>query len=254
MLHLRNGEIIPCRVSSYDGTIVGFQSPFVKRRRIDAAHVKAVEFIPLKNKALENNASGVMSEWLNDVLDPKQKPPRDIDPVKLVRALTVPRFQRDNPPSHILVARNGDLKRGSLLAISGETIQFESKRRKQTVPISRLARVVNVSRPDEPPEETADLRGQVRVSLADGSILVFEPTDSKEGALVGRSPIYGDVAIPTRSIWRLNVGGFEKDMLKFSFEDWVVHPAKEPEFGEPSPPAEYPPNSERPDQQPASGS
>ena len=47
--------------------------------------------------------------------------------VKLERALTVPRFNRDTPPNHILVAENGDMKRGKLLGFNGETIQFDSK-------------------------------------------------------------------------------------------------------------------------------
>ena len=65
--------------------------------------------------------------------------------VKLERALTVPRFNRDTPPNHILVAENGDMKRGKLLGFNGETIQFDSKLRQFSVPIDRVARVVDVS-------------------------------------------------------------------------------------------------------------
>jgi len=250
VLHLKNGEIFPCQVSSYDKSTIGFQSPFVKRREIDAVHVKAIEFTPSKNRAPRDKLLSMTNEWLNDLLYPEQETSEAIDPVKLDRALTVPRFRRDNPPSHILVAKNGDLKRGSLLAISGQTVQFESKLRKQVVPVDRLARVVNVSQPEkepnEPLEATTDLPGQVRVNLAGGSILVFEQTESKDGELVGRSPIYGDVAIPTKSIQSLNVGGFEEETLKSPFEEWVVRPAKEPEFSTPSPPANGLSNSEDP--------
>ena len=59
---------------------------------------------------------------------------------KLERALTVPRFNRDTPPNHILVAENGDMKRGKLLGFNGETIQFDSKLRQFSVPIDRVAR------------------------------------------------------------------------------------------------------------------
>ena len=64
---------------------------------------------------------------------------------KLERALTVPRFNRDTPPSHILVAENGDMKRGKLLFLNGETIRFDSKLRQFSVPIDRVARVVDVT-------------------------------------------------------------------------------------------------------------
>ena len=250
VLHLKNGEVIPCQVSSYDKTTLGFQSPFIKQRKMDSAHVKAIEFTPSKNRDPEDESSSEIDDWLKEILGPEQKTSLGIDPVKLDRALTVPRFRRDNPPSHILVAKNGDMKRGSLLGISGQTIQFESKLRKLIVPVARMARVVNVSKPeeelDEPSEKTTDLTGKVRATLADGSVLIFAATESRDGKLVGRSSIYGEMAIPIESIQDLNIGNFEKEKFKSLFEEWVVHPAREPEFGKPSPPADKPPNSEGP--------
>ena len=44
VLHLRNGESIPCQILSYSETTVGFQSPFINAHLIDSAHVKALEF------------------------------------------------------------------------------------------------------------------------------------------------------------------------------------------------------------------
>ena len=127
------------------------------------------------------------------------------------------------------------VKRGSLLGINGPTIQFESKLRKLAVPVNRVARVVDVSKPEEDSDEPAAIadspEGTVRATLADGSILVFEALVSRDGTLFGRSPIYGEMAIPTESIRRLNFGDFEKEKFDSSFEEWVVRPAKEPEFG-----------------------
>ena len=59
---------------------------------------------------------------LNSCSIPLETQTQKID-MKLERALTVPRFNRDNPPNHILVANNGDLKRGKLLGINGQTIR-----------------------------------------------------------------------------------------------------------------------------------
>ena len=153
--------------------------------------------------------------------------------------MTVPRFNRDNPPSHILVARTGDLKRGKLLGINGQTIQFESKLRKLTVAVDRVACVVEVSKPDEDLDEgpdepaavAADPAGRVRATLADGSVLVFEALESRDGKLSGRSSIYGEMAIPVNGIRRLQFGHHDAAKLESAFEDWVVRPGKEPEFG-----------------------
>ena len=250
VLHLKNTEIIPCQVLSYDETTLGFASPFITQQKLAALHIKAVEFTPLKNRDMGDPSSSETNAWLKDIPGPEPKTSFGVDPVKLERALTVPRFNRNNPPSHILMAKNGDLKRGSLLGLSAQTIQFESKLRKQIVPLARVARVVNVSKPEEGPNEpsatTTDLTGKIRASLADGSVLIFEALESRDSKLIGRSAIYGDMAIPTDSIQELQLGGFEEDRFKSLFEAWVVHAAKEPEFSKASPPINAPQTSEEP--------
>ena len=158
---------------------------------------------------------------------PKQDDKKDI---KLERALIVPRFSRDTPPYHILMANNGDMKRGKLLSFNGQAIQFDSKLRRSSVPMDRVARVVNVSKPERHPDKPAPpddtLKGQVYVKLTDGSILVFDPLEVKDDKLLGRSPIYGAVSVPIESIESLYFGQKTK-FFKDAFEEWVVRPAKE---------------------------
>jgi hypothetical protein len=160
---------------------------------------------------------------------------------KLERALTVPRFNRDTPPNHILVAENGDMKRGKLLGFNGETIQFDSKLRQFSVPIDRVARVVDVSvnsdqpsavgRSAESRQPITDSQYEVSIRLTDGSILIFEPLEVVDGELLGRSPIYGALTVPIDSIQHLYFGD-TTESFEAAFEAWVVRPAKEPEFGE----------------------
>lgn len=179
---------------------------------------------------------------------------------KLERALTVPRFSRDTPPSHILVAENGDMKRGKLLGFNGETIRFDSKLRQFSVPIDRVARVVDVnkeaisnqqsavskktiSRPKASyivPQAQTRLtssrkpgtpQSDVCVRLTDGSILIFEPLEIKDDALFGRSSIYGDIKVPIESIQHLYLGD-TTESFEAAFAAWVVRPAKEPVFND----------------------
>ena len=161
--------------------------------------------------------------------------------VKLERALTVPRFNRDTPPNHILVAENGDMKRGKLLGFNGETIQFDSKLRQFSVPIDRVARVVDVSvnsdqpsavgRSAESRQPITDSQYEVSIRLTDGSILIFEPLEVVDDKLLGRSPIYGALTVPIDSIQHLYFGD-TTESFEAAFEAWVVRPAKEPQFGE----------------------
>ena len=209
VLHLRNGEVIPCEVLSCDKESLEFKSPFLQTRTMKSFHLKAID---LNIETLITRASKLT-----------------IDQKKLERALTVPRFNRESPPSHILVANNGDLKRGHLSVINGQTVQFESKLRKSSVPIERIARIVNVEK--ETSESQSSYASHIRFRLADGSILRFESLKAMDGQLHGRSTIYGGVSIPIVNIVELQIGDFEHDGFTSLFSDWVVRPAKEPQFG-----------------------
>lgn len=233
MLHLNNGEVIPCQALSYDEKRLSFQSPFITGREIDSSFVKGIEFKP-SERPDPNEESSTELDWLHEIRGAEQKPSLGIAPVKLERALTVPRFNRDNPPSHLLVANTGDFKRGRLLGFNGGTIQFDSKLRKLTIPINRVARIIDVSRSEEQPNKLVggnNASNLVQITLADRSILIFEPLRSQDDMLFGHSPIYGAVAVPMNSIHYLHFGGYKGESLKPVFEEWVIRSSKEPEFG-----------------------
>ena len=179
-------------------------------------------------------------------------PKKDKSHSKLERALTVPRLNRDNPPNHILVAKTGDMKRGKFLDFQGQTIQFDSKLRKFSVSIDRVARIVDVSDntlqssavgkdgsdKQEPLLLKAESRrfpkaiqSEVRVTLTDGSMLIFEPLEVKDGKLIGRSSVYGEVSVPVSSIEYLYFGEKAKS-FKAAFEKWNIRPAKEPVYND----------------------
>jgi len=164
----------------------------------------------------------------------KQNDENDKIDLKLERALTVPRFSSDTPPNHILMANNGDMKRGKLLSFNGQAIQFDSKLQRSSLPMDRVARVVNVSKPEIHPDKSVRpddaFKAQVCVKLTDGSILVFASLEVRDDKLLGRSPIYGAVSVPIESIEYLYFGEKAK-FFKDAFEEWVVRPAKEPASG-----------------------
>ena len=316
LLHLKNGEVIPCQVLSYNETNIGFQSPFITAQHIDSVHVKGIEFSGKKTHARTENRNPItitggkgkhrviledgrilnaitrrtkdgnveiiilsdkkeeqpklvkiegdfavndavaLKRGVELIFDPLETRSRKLD-AKLERALTTPRFNRDDPPNHILVASNGDLKRGKLLGINGQTIQFDSKLRKFSLPIDRVARVVDVSSEvavsnqqsaiskeegfvkRKPSLLKADSRQpiatqpEIRVTLTDNPILIFEPLEVKDGKLFGRSSIYDKVSVPVDSIQYLHFGEKAKS-FKSVYEEWVVRSAKEPEYGDDS--------------------
>ena len=316
ILHLKNGEIIPCQISTYNEKSVDFQSPFISAHLIDSADVKALEFsgrthanyidrthatnskpsyivrgegnqnhrivindikgqgwveldgflgeggeidmkggeirLMIDGKEINLHPGQNLDEMIFGVLHPEGIPKNRTLDEKLERALTVPRFNRDTPPSHILVAENGDMKRGKLLGFDGDTIRFDSKLRQFSVPIDRVARVVDVSkevtskevtsnqlreRPSQPSfltgnwELETDNSSEVSIRLTDGSILMFEPLEIKDDALLGRSSVYGEIKVPIEGIQHLYLGDTTAS-FEAAFAAWVVRPAKEPVFSD----------------------
>jgi hypothetical protein len=59
LLHLKNGEVIPCQVLSYNETSIGFQSPFISVQHIDSVHVKGIEFSGKKTYARTENRNPI---------------------------------------------------------------------------------------------------------------------------------------------------------------------------------------------------
>jgi len=182
-------------------------------------------------KVKERNPRREWMEMENDtwigLFATQPAPKKDKSYSKLERALTVPRFNRDNPPNHILVAKTGDMKRGKFLDFQAQTLQFDSRLRKFSVPIDRVARVVDVS--GDGFHQSATTQTEVRVTLTDGSMLIFEPLEVKDGKLIGRSSVYGEVSVPVSSIEYLYFGEKAKS-FKAAFEKWNIRPAKEPTY------------------------
>lgn len=213
VLHLKNGEVLPCWVEAFDRKVVHIRSPFGPIRKVGAQYLKAIEF------------SGT-------ALGPRdQEPPFQRE--ALERALTVPRFRRDDPPSHLVVALNGDMKRGVVLGISNDTISFESKLKKRNLPRSRIAWIVFVAAPasEKATEEFAKpTEGMVRVELDDGPVILCTPRGTKDGKLLGSSAWHGEVAVPIASIRNLELG--DRVLLpRLLYDSWTVRPAPEPKYG-----------------------
>ena len=71
------------------------------------------------------------------------------------QALTVPRFRRDDPPRHALLAPNGDVLRGEVEASTGAHFRFRSGLEELKVPMDRVRAVIWLRKPVEETAPTA---------------------------------------------------------------------------------------------------
>jgi thiol-disulfide isomerase/thioredoxin len=65
------------------------------------------------------------------------------------QALTVPRFRKDDPPRHALLAPNGDVLRGEIEASTGSHFGFRAGLENLRVPIDRVRAVIWLKKPVE---------------------------------------------------------------------------------------------------------
>ena len=132
-VHLRSGDIIPGNVTSIDETGVHISSSMTETKVIAHEHVKAAELI-------DNAPIPLLTQEKRD------------------RLLTLPRMQRNAPPSHLLFSKQGDILRGELLAIADSRVEMQVRLSPYEIPLDRVATIVWLH-PDEMEDETTDESG-----------------------------------------------------------------------------------------------
>ena len=171
-------------------------------------------------------------------------------------ALTIPRFRRDNPPSHVVIAPNGDLLRGRMLSIDGSHIVFESRLETLRLDRSRVGAVVWLDVPakadDKKPDtadsekspdsllttdsegfvtdETAAGEAMLQAQLADGFSITMKPMRLVDGRIEGESVLLGKCSFPARSVRELFTGDLKASQRLAAYDTWVTQMAREPDW------------------------
>ncbi len=152
-------------------------------------------------------------------------PQKVIDPKARTNALTIPRMQKDSPPTHLLIAPNGDLLRGKLLVATGDAIKFTSKGTTMDIPKRRVASIVWLREKDAEPDskeakkpidpfadknfkKLQDLSFSVShaFTLHNGSYLKLARQRVTGDNFFGTSSVLGQVKVNASEIWDADLG------------------------------------------------
>ena len=156
---------------------------------------------------------------------------RDIDDEKKQLALTVPRSRKKNPPTHVLVAQNGDLLRGGLLGMSDGKIQFRSRMDEVTLPRDRLSAVIWLDDEQQVQSEPVPIgKHNLQAILRSGAKFSFNADKIEDGHLVGLHPHFGACRLPLSAVREIHTGSFEESQQALAYSSWKLQPAKEPQF------------------------
>ncbi|TWT57872.1 Thiol-disulfide oxidoreductase ResA [Thalassoglobus neptunius] len=156
------------------------------------------------------------------------------------RTLLIPRFRRERPSSHVLMARNGDLLRGHLKHIDEETVQFESQLEEFPFSRERIAAVIWLHPPSttETDETEEGQEAESDEPLREGMQLTFEdhlrfsmsPTGVQGDYLIGVTPHFGECRIPFQAIGEVVLGEIPQENGPVAYSQWIPTFAKEPDW------------------------
>ncbi len=161
----------------------------------------------------------------------------NFDDDKMKRLMTVPRSMKNDPPTHLFLARTGDYLRGRLLSVDDETVRVEVRLEVKEIPRSKIARIIWLhDRPwlekeakgeagDQEAEqsENADKLFLVHAVRPDKRGVTFQPKKVVDGKLTGESELLGECSVSLDGIESLLFG---KDVglvaLKMRKESWQL--------------------------------
>ena len=222
LLHLQTGDKIPCEAISIDEQGLTFKSTLTESTFVPNEKIHALELVP--------DAS-----------------PAPIDAKKKERLLTLPRMQRDNPPTQLIRSVDGDYLRGRLISMNDAQVQVELRLEGKIVRRDRIARIIWLhpeamsqeagKAQEKPLLDTTNLVQALHRSVTepagkagdDWNRMTFTPEKVQGNTLIGRSDLFGVCRVNLENIDQLYVGSaIEVAMAELPFGTWKLKHSLEP--------------------------
>ncbi len=212
-LHLRSGDVVPCEVTGIDERGVTFKSPLATTNFVPNDRIKSVELVPTRDM-------------------PK------LDEAKRDRLLTLPRLQKDTPPTHLICSTSGDFLRGRILSMNDKTLKVEIRLETREIPRDRVAQIIwlhadelavgpAAATPAKKP--AADTR--VQVMRADGNRLTFNLESSNRQRISGVSEVLGACHADLTEVDQVLFGSaIEDSASQLAYNLWKLRNAAEPRY------------------------
>ncbi|HEX7448062.1 MAG TPA: redoxin family protein [Pirellulales bacterium] len=201
-IFLRLGDVVNCTVVAIDGheTVVRTTASNVKR--VPNERVKAVELGPHSRATLADD--------------------------KLTRLLTVPRLQKDNPPTHVLGSVGGDYLRGWLLGLREGRVSFQVGNARREFLLERIACIVWLNNEARPAPLPAGA-GLIHATDVAGASLTLTAAKLDQGTMVGQNELLGECRLPLDRLIELRFGLTpSKSKAAHGYRSWQATSAPQP--------------------------
>ncbi len=211
------GDIIPCEVTKIDETGIWLQTPHSDKTFVPHDKIKAVELAP---------------ESLITVR---------LDQIKRERLLTLPRMQKDSPPTHLIRSKNGDYLRARIIGMDDKTLRVEIHLETRDLPRDRISRIIwlhadeldSTQDPAKPPAPVVSAKGITRVQAlrSDGIRLTFVADHVADSVLSGQSEVLGACRVALPEVDQILIGGsIEQAAARLAYQQWKLQNAIEPKY------------------------
>jgi thiol-disulfide isomerase/thioredoxin len=216
LLHLRAGDTIECDVTRIDERGVTFHSAVSEATFVAHDQVQAVE---LAQDSGETRIGKARRE----------------------RLLTLPRMQKDNPPTHLVCSTNGDYLRGRLIEMDERQLTIEVRLEPKVLQRDRVARIIwlhGETLADAPPaadgnEPTSRLRVQAVRHTDNHRLTFFAEQLAETATLVGTSTLLGACRVELEKIDELLIGAaIEEAAAQLTYQQWKLTNAVEPKVAQ----------------------
>ncbi|MDB5390765.1 MAG: thiol-disulfide isomerase-like thioredoxin, partial [Planctomycetaceae bacterium] len=212
-LHLRTGDTIPCEITRIDEKGITFKTTMSDSTFVGHDKVKAIELANVATEALSIKVSKIKRE----------------------RLLTLPRMQRDNPPTHLIRSINGDYLRGRLTEMDENKLTMEVRLENREVNRERIAKIIWLHGDEldaakkAPAVEPMVGTSRVQVLRSDGIRLTFFAEGLEEDVVTGKSEVLGACRADLKQADQLIVGSsIEVAAAELAYQKWKLQHAIEP--------------------------
>ena len=217
-MHLRSGDTIPCEVTKISEEGIHFKTTLSDATFVSHDKVKAVEL---------------------SVVD---GPPK-LNKTKRERLLTLPRLQRDSPPTQLIRSKNGDFLRGRVIDMDDQELRLEVRIETKQIPRDRISQIIwfhpdeliltEKSAADDPKSAATSDATRVQALRSDGIRLTFFPEQFADKALSGKSEVLGNCRTEVDQVDQLLIGAeIEKSAADLAYHRWKLHHAVEPKIAQ----------------------
>ncbi len=210
VLHLRSGDTIPCSAANIDERGVTYKSSVSTATFIPHEQIKVLELAP-------RISAGQIAKSKKD------------------RLLTLPRMQRDSPPTQLLRSLDGDYLRGRVVAMDDKVVQVEVRLETRKIPRNQVARMIWLHADEmdgaTPALPASESNGGTRVQSlpADGNRLTFFAEQLEGTTLSGQSPLLGKCTVDLLQVDQLVLGpAIEQTASSLAFHQWKLKNAPDP--------------------------